>query len=86
MEVRGRHPAIVFSGPRVYRPRDREDGRLIWVRRDVSLERPMMMAYSIGTGSQGLYYGWEAIVRYADHHAGVNLLLNRRSTSSRRSS
>ena len=40
---------------------------------NVSPERPMMMADPIGTGSQGLYYGWEAIVRYADHHAGVNL-------------
>jgi Beta-L-arabinofuranosidase, GH127 len=46
---------------------------------NVYFQRPMMMACCIGNGSQGLYYGWEAIARCSGDHAQVNLLLNRRS-------
>lgn len=42
---------------------------------------PTVRAYGCctGNGSLGLYYAWEAIVRYRDGVANVNLLLNRAS-------
>jgi hypothetical protein len=40
---------------------------------------PFLMSCCTANGNQALYYAWEAIVRYGDDEAQVNLLLNRRS-------
>ena len=42
-----------------------------------SVPNPWVMQCCTGNGTQGLYYGWESIVRQSGESAQVNLLLNR---------
>ena len=42
-----------------------------------SIPNPWVMQCCTGNGTQGLYYGWESIVRQSGDSAQVNLLLNR---------
>lgn len=40
-------------------------------------QQPMLMHCCTANGNQGFYYAWEAIVRYQDGTATINLLMNR---------
>ncbi|MDP7398194.1 MAG: hypothetical protein QF541_15080, partial [Lentisphaeria bacterium] len=46
-----------------------------------SIPEPWVMQCCTGNGTQGLYYGWEGIVREDGDQAQVNLLLNRAARS-----
>ena len=52
-------------------------GNYAGVSAPTSVPNPWVMQCCTGNGTQGLYYGWESIVRQSGDSAQVNLLLNR---------
>jgi hypothetical protein len=74
VEELGPYPRRNLSGPEVIA---RTLGAFAGHSAPTSIPRPWVMQCCTGNASQGLYYGWEGIVRQEGDGAQVNLLLNR---------